>query len=370
MVAATKAGDDVRRVLDDKGQILPNVEVPDISDDDLQRIYRHMIQLRVLDERMLKLQRTGRLGFYMTATGEEATHFAVASLRQDDWIFPSYREAGAAFWRGYTMKEFICQLFGNEEDPVKGRQMPVHHSCKRINYVSISSPVGTQIPQATGIGLASKISGKDDLALAYFGEGTASTGDFHVGLNFAGVFKAPAIFLCRNNGWAISTPGHKQTAAKSIAVRGQAYGMPGIQVDGNDVLAVMQVTAEAAKRARAGEGPTLIEALTYRTGAHSSSDDPTVYRDAKEHERLSADDPIERLRRHLETKKLWDEDWDAKLREEVTQEIIEAHEYATKLGPPALETMFEDVYEDVPEHIAEQRDWLLAQPRTKSFHSH
>jgi pyruvate dehydrogenase E1 component alpha subunit len=371
MVAVTSKGaEDLRRVMDDDGNVLPGAQVPAIPDADLRNLYENMLLVRILDERMLRLQRQGRLAFYMTSTGEEATHLAVYALRNGDWIFPSYREPGAAFFRGYTLREFINQLYGNDLDPVKGRQMPVHHTCKRINFVSISSPVGTQIPQATGMAMASKISGNDDCAIVYFGEGTSSVGDFHVGLNFAGVFKAPVIFFIRNNGWAISTPGTVQTAAKTFASKAIGYGMPGIRVDGNDLLAVIQVTAEAAERARAGEGPTLIEALTYRRGAHSSSDDPSVYRDPNEPRQWERKDPIERFRRYLAKRDLWDEAWDKQIRARIDAEITQAHDEAQALPPPPLDTLFEEVYEQMPWHLVEQREWLERQPRTKNPHLH
>jgi 2-oxoisovalerate dehydrogenase E1 component alpha subunit len=323
-----------------------------------------------MDERMLRLQRQGRLGFYMTSTGEEATHLAVAALRPADWIYPSYREPGAAFYRGYSFQEFVNELYGNAEDLVKGRQMPVHHAVKRINYVSISSPVGTQIPQAVGTAQAAKISGKDDVAIVYFGEGATSTGEFHVGMNFAGVWKSPCIFLCRNNGWAISTSREKQTASKSFAIKAVAYGMPGIRVDGNDVLAIYQVTTEAAERARRGEGPTMIEALTYRRGAHSSSDDPSVYRDPNEPKQWEANDPIERFRRYLAKKGVWTETWQKELSEAIDSSIVAANEHASHLGTPAVETVFDDVFEELPWHLREQKEWMLRQARTKSPHYH
>jgi pyruvate dehydrogenase E1 component subunit alpha len=324
----------------------------------------------MVDERMLRLQRQGRLGFYMTSTGEEATHLAVYPLRPSDWVFPSYREPGAAFFRGYTLREFICQLYGNRDDPVKGRQMPIHHAVRRINYLSVSSPVGTQIPHAMGMAQAAKIVGRDDCALVYFGEGATSTGEFHAAMNFAGVWKSPCIFFCRNNGWAISTPGTKQTAAKTIAAKAVAYGVPGVRVDGNDLLAIIQIMREAVARARAGEGPTLIEALTYRRGAHSSSDDPTVYRDPNEPKQWEANDPILRFRRYLAKKRVWTEALEQQIVAEIDAEIATAHEASQGLGPPALETMFEDVYEEVPWHLREQREWLLQQERTKSPHYH
>src|SRR5262249_10169845 len=240
---------EVFSVLDDDGNVLHPEHEPTIAPEDLLRIYRGMLLVRLMDERMLRLQRQGRLGFYMTSTGEEATHFGGAyPLRDSDWIFPSYREPGAAFWRGYGLREFICQLMGNAEDPIKGRQMPVHHSVRRINYVSISSPVGTQIPQAVGVAHAAQIRNGDDVALVYFGEGGTSTGAFHVALNFAGVFKLPVIFFCRNNGWAISTARERQTAARTFAAKAVAYGLPGVRVDGNDVLAIVSVMNQALAR--------------------------------------------------------------------------------------------------------------------------
>lgn len=368
MVAVTK-GDDLRRVLDDDGNVVPGAQYPQVADERLRELYKTLLLVRIMDERMMRLQRQGRLGFYMMSTGEEATHLAVAALRDEDWIFPSYREPGAAFLRGYTIKEYICQLYGNVGDPVKGRQMPVHHSVKRINYVSISSPVGTQIPQATGMAMAAKISGKDDVAICYFGEGATSTGEFHVGANFAGVFKAPVIFLCRNNGWAISTSREKQTASKTFAQKALAYGMPGIRVDGNDLLAIMQVTSEAAARARAGEGPTFIEALTYRRMGHSSSDDPSVYRDPAEPKQWEAHDPIEKFRRFLAKKKLWTDAWDTELREGIDAEISRVHDEVASLPAPAVETLFDDVFETLPPHLVEQKEWMLAQARTKNPHT-
>src|SRR5258706_14158273 len=204
MVAITSLGasedtDDLRRVLDDDGKPLAGVKVPVIADDMLRKIFDSMMLVRIMDDRMMRLERQGRLGFYMKAMGEEGSHFAVAPLRATDWVYPSYREQGAWFWRGYTVQQFIDQLFGNQDDPIKGRQMPVHHSANWLNLVSISSPVGTQIPQAVGAAYGAKVLGKDDVALVFFGEGTSSTGEFHVGMNFAGVWKAPCVFVCRNN---------------------------------------------------------------------------------------------------------------------------------------------------------------------------
>lgn len=357
-------------LLEEDGQIRRGAQAPALSDEDALRLYRGMLQVRLVDERMLKLQRQGRLGFYMMSTGEEAVHMTVHALRTSDWVFPSYREPGALFYRGYTLQQYTNQLFGNAEDPIKGRQMPVHHSARALNIVSISSPVGTQIPQAVGMAWAARIAKKDDIAVTYFGEGTTSTGDFHVGLNFAGVFKAPCVFVCRNNKWAISTPAAVQTAARSFAARALAYGFPGVRVDGNDLLALLAVMSDAVERARAGHGPTLIEAVTYRLHGHSSSDDPSVYRDPKEPDEWTRRDPIERWKRHLMARGLWSDAIDTQYREEITEELQKALTHAESVPPPAVETLFDDVYATLPSHLAEQRQELLAQPRVHPHGPH
>jgi 2-oxoisovalerate dehydrogenase E1 component alpha subunit len=370
VVVPASEKDDLRRVLDDDGKPLPGAKVPSIPDATLTRIFDVMTLTRVIDDRMMRLQRQGRLGFYMKSIGEEASHFAAAPLRATDWIFPSYREQGAWFWRGYTIQQFIDQLFGNEDDPIKGRQMPVHHSANWINMVSISSPVGTQIPQAVGAAYGAKVMGKDDVAMVFFGEGTSSTGEFHVGMNFAGVWKAPCVFVCRNNGWAISVPSAIQTAAKTFASKAVGYGFPGIRVDGNDLLAVWQVASEAIDRARAGDGPTLIEALTYRVQGHSSSDDPSVYRDPKEPEVWEKKDPLNRLRNYLRHRGLWDDKWGAELAESYNQQITDALAAADRKHAPPVDSLFDDVFEEQPWHLREQRAYLLSQARTRNPHHH
>lgn len=354
---------EVIRVLDDDGRVVHADRDPGLSGDELRKVFRTILLMRVLDERMLRLQRQGRLGFYMTAIGEEAAIVGAAhALRPGDWLYPAYREAGAALYRGYPLKTFICQLFGNEEDPVRGRQMPIHHTVRRLNFVSISSPVATQIPHAVGTAWAAKLQGKDDVALAFFGEGGTSTPIFHTSCNFAAVYKAPAILLCRNNGWAISVPRSVQTAAPTFAQKAVAYGMPGVLVDGNDILAVIHVVREAAARGRSGEGPTLIEARTYRRGAHSSSDDPSVYRDPAEPKEWERHDPFDRLRKYMLARGEISPEAEAAMRDEINQEITEALAYAESRPPkPPLRSMFEDVYADVPWHLAEQAEALEAE---------
>lgn len=362
--------DDLRRVLDDDGAPLPGARVPAIPDATLTRMFDVMLLTRMVDDRMMRLQRQGRLGFYMTSIGEEASHFAVAPLRATDWMFPSYREQGAWFWRGYTIQQFVDQLFGNHDDPIKGRQMPVHHSASWLNLVSVSSPVGTQIPQAVGAAYAARLLDNDDVTMAMFGEGATSTGEFHVGMNFAGVWKAPCVFLCRNNGWAISVPSAIQTAARTFAIKATGYGMPGVRVDGNDVLAVWQVASEAIDRARAGDGPTLIEALTYRVQGHASSDDPSVYRDPTEPQVWERRDPLHRLRGYLRHRGMWSERGEAALTERYDQEIRDALAAADRKRPPAIDSLFDDVFEELPWHLREQRAYLQAQPRTRNPHHH
>jgi 2-oxoisovalerate dehydrogenase E1 component alpha subunit len=369
-MVAVQIQDDLRRVLDDDGNVIPGAKVPDISDEQLLKLFDTMMLTRIMDDRMMRLQRQGRLGFYMKSIGEEASHFAVAALRDSDWIFPSYREQGAWFWRGYTVETFIHQLFGNEKDPVKGRQMPVHHSAVWANLVSISSPVGTQIPQAVGAAHAAKIMGTGDVVMTYFGEGTSSTGEFHVAMNFAGVFKAPVVLICRNNGWAISVSAERQTAAKTFASKAVGYGMPGIRVDGNDILAVMQVAREAVERARSGGGPTMLECVTYRVQGHSSSDDPSVYRDSKEPALWELKDPVKRFRNYLRTKGLWSDDLEKEISAKHNDEITRVLKEVDKLGAPPVDSMFDDVYEQKTWNLAEQRDYLRKQARTKNPHHH
>ena len=346
--------------MDDEGRVLHPDREPSLSGDEHRKILHALLRIRILDERMLRLQRQGRLGFYVTTTGEEATHIgAAAALRTSDWFYSAYREVGAALYRGYDLRTFMCQLFGNAEDPVKGRQMPVHHSVRHLNFVTVASPVATQIPHAVGTAWAAKLQGKDDVAVAFFGDGGTSTPIFHSGCLFAGIYKVPAIIVCRNNGWAISVPRSVQTVTPTFAQKGIAYGLPGILVDGNDVLAMIHVISEAAARGRRGEGATLIEARTYRRGSHSSSDDPSVYRDPAEPREWEHRDPIDRYRKYLLAKNELSAALEKQWAEEINDEIAEAVRYAEAVAPkPPLRTMFEDVYAHVPWHLEEQYQGL------------
>jgi 2-oxoisovalerate dehydrogenase E1 component alpha subunit len=354
---------DVIRVMDDEGRVIDPDREPKLSGDELRKLFRTIIQIRILDERMLRLQRQGRLGFYLSSIGEEATHIGAAhALRPTDWLFPAYREVGAALYRGYDLRTFMCQMFGNALDPVRGRQMPVHHTVRKLNFVTISSPVATQIPHAVGMAWASKLEGKDDVGLAFFGEGGTSTPIFHSSLNLAGVVKAPAILMCRNNGWAISVPRSVQTAAPTFAQKAIAYGIPGVLVDGNDILAIIHVVAEAAARGRRGEGPTLVEARTYRRGAHSSSDDPSVYREPAEPKEWERRDPLDRLRKYMLARGEVTAAHEQEVRGEVNEEITDALAFAEKQAPkPPLRSMFEDVTAHMDWRLREEAAELEAE---------
>jgi 2-oxoisovalerate dehydrogenase E1 component alpha subunit len=345
------------RVLDEDGAVVGDPAEITLSDADALRLYRWMVLNRSLDERMVTLQRQGRIGFYIGSIGEEATVFGTAAgVETNDWIFPCYREHGAALLRGMPLATFLCDLFGNAGDAMKGRQMPCHEAWRPGRYASISSPIATEIPHAVGAAWAARLKGEEMVALTYFGEGATSANDFHTGLNFAAVRKIPVVFVCRNNGWAISVPREKQTAAETIAQKAIGYGMRGERVDGNDLLAVHAATRRARARAAAGEGPTLLECVTYRLEGHSTSDDPRVYRPAELVEPWKRRDPLTRVRRYLAAREVLDDAADARLREEIRAQIQEALREAEAFPPkPPLPSLFENVYE---EPLWQQREQL------------
>ncbi len=349
------------QVMAPDGRIVDHEFAETIPDADVVALYEAMLAQRAYDDRMIKMQRQGRLGFYLACTGEEVCSYAPAyALREDDWMFPAYREPGVALWRGMPFQAWIDNMVGNVDDPVKGRQMPVHWTARAQNVVSISSPVGTQIPQCAGTAYAMKVRGTDSVACCFFGEGTSSEGDFHVGLNFAGVWKAPAIFFCRNNRYAISTPLHKTTAVEDIVLRAHGYGIRGQLVDGNDLLGVIKAVRDAADWARAGNGPTLIEAKTYRLAAHSTSDDPKGYRSREEEAEWAAKDPLIRLRAYLEGKKLWDEDREKASTETAGKRILAALTVAESKPHPSIDELFNDVFAELPPHLVTQKAELVA----------
>lgn len=337
-----------------------------------RRLFEGMLRIRVTDARMMALQRQGRIGFYGEAMGQEAAVVgSAAATRPEDWIVPALREAGVGLFRGMTLDAYIAQIFGNAADPTKGRQMPCHPCDREHNYVVMSSCVSTQIPHAVGIALAMKLAKDAKVCFGYMGDGGTSEGDFHVALNFAGVMKVPAVLICQNNQWAISTPGAIQTAAETIALKGVGYGVEALRVDGNDVLAVYHAVTYAADKARRGDGPTFLELLTYRVSAHSSSDDPSRYRDESvtevwRHQR----DPLRRFEALLLAKGWLAAGEREQLAATLETEVRDAIARQEAIGAPALETLVDDVYEEPTWLQREQLAELQRGPRAKSAHQH
>ncbi|QJQ94377.1 MULTISPECIES: thiamine pyrophosphate-dependent dehydrogenase E1 component subunit alpha [Halomonadaceae] len=356
-------------LLAQEGTLYDGAKAPDIDRETARRIYQTMIFTRVLDERMMAAQRQGRLSFYMQCTGEEAAIIgSTAALDDADMIMAQYREQGALAYRGFSCEEFMNQLFGNELDYGKGRQMPVHYGSAKLNYMTISSPLATQIPQAAGYAYGQKLAGEGRCTITYFGEGAASEGDFHAALNMAAVHQVPVIFFCRNNGYAISTPASEQFAADGIAPRAFGYKMRVIRVDGNDLLAVYAATREARRIAVELNQPVLIEAMTYRLAAHSSSDDPSGYRSKKEEEAWREKDPILRMQRWMISQQWWSEAEEKALQEALRREVLETMKRAEKRPPPSLDSLVTDVYHDVPPVLARQLEHLKAHIRRYPEH--
>ncbi|MEK6608210.1 MAG: thiamine pyrophosphate-dependent dehydrogenase E1 component subunit alpha [Myxococcota bacterium] len=344
------------QVLREDGTLADGVAEPDVDAEMLFRIYRTMALVRTLDERMMALQRQGRVGFYGAATGQEAAIVgSAAALEPHDWVLPALRESGVALFRGYPLRKYVAQVMGNANDILKGRQLACHYGDRSVHYVPMSSNVGTQIPHAVGAAMAAKLRRDRTVVIGYMGDGATSTQDFHVAMNFAGVLRPPVVLFCQNNQFSISVPVRLQTASETIAEKALAYGFEGLRVDGNDAIAVYLATRYAVDKARGGGGPTFIEALTYRIGAHSSSDDPSRYRD----ESVTAEwrtrrDPLARLRAFLMARGALTEEKDAALRKQLDDDVRAAIADEEPVGPPAVETMFEDVYARMPPHLQEQ----------------
>ncbi len=371
--AARGTDDDVITVIREDGS-RDAANDPGLGEELLLDLYRCMVLLRASDEKCMQLQRSGRIGFYVPHGGEEAAQIGTAAaMRETDWIFPSYRAQGILLLRGASLEDMMAQLYGNRLDLSKGRQMPNHYAFAAQRFVSISSPIGTQIIQATGAAQAAKIQKHDTVVATLFGDGSTSSNDFHTGLNFAGVWKSPCIFICTNNGWAISMPLEQQTASETIAIKAQAYGMPGVRVDGNDVLACYAVMREACERARTGGGPTLIEAVTYRMGPHTSSDDPTRYRAEELVAPWRRRDPIERFEKMLEQEGLLAAGEADEMKKEAGDVVASAIAAVEKEPNPTIETMFEDVFEQHTPQLLEQLEELRAEQaggtgETEEFH--
>ena len=338
-------------ILDQNGEVDDSL-APDLSDDQLLAFHRAMLLSRRFDERLLNLQRQGRLGTFAPVKGQEAAQIgSAAALRASDWVVPSYRETAVAVWRGTPLEGIFVFTAGYNE----GGRIPDEQ-----NDLPIAVPVGTQPLHAVGLGYGMTYRGDDAVAMTFFGDGATSQGDFHEAMNFAAVFQTPVVFVCQNNQWAISVPRARQTHAATLAQKALAYDMPGIQVDGNDVLAVHVAATDAVERARSGGGPTLIECVTYRLEVHTTADDPTRYRDEAEVEKWQERDPIPRFQKYLIERGLLADDRIEELEEEIKEEIEEAWQKAQaqmeELQDPGV--IFDHIYAEMPPHLRAQRKEL------------
>ena len=354
------------RVLDDDGKAVGPWD-PKLDPETLRKMLKDMVTVRVFDDRMYRAQRQGKTSFYMKCTGEEAIAVAAAAATDfDDIHFPTYRQQGLLVARGYPLVKMMCQIYSNPGDHMKGRQLPIMYSDKKHGFFSISGNLGTQYPQAVGWAMASAIKGDSRIAMGWIGDGATAEGDFHSAMTFAAVYNAPVILATVNNQWAISSfAGFAGAERATFASRAVGYGMAGLRVDGNDALAVFAAVRWAAERARLNKGPTMIEFFTYRTEGHSTSDDPSGYRPVGEAQKWPLGDPVERLKAHLIGLKEWDEERHSELVKAADTEVRAAQKEAEKLGilseqgKDNIGSMFEDVYADMPWHIAEQRDAAL-----------
>lgn len=340
-------------ILNHRGELDAELE-PDLDEALRLRLFRTMLLARRFDERLLELQRQGRIGTFAPVKGQEASQVgAVSALSDDDWFVPSYRETAAALWRGWTPKDITVFNAGYNE----GAAIP-----EDAKDFPMAVPVASQIPHAVGLGYAARLNQTDEVVMVFFGDGATSEGDFHEALNFAGAFRLPVVFVCENNQWAISLPRERQTAAATLAQKAMAYGLPGIQVDGNDVLAVHVAAREAVDRARSGDGPTLIECVTYRLSLHTTADDPTRYRRDEEVEEWTKRDPIPRFRDYLIRKGDLDEDAVEALAEEIEDEVkgVWKSAEAAIRGLAGPEVMFEHIYGEPTPALEKQAEALVS----------
>lgn len=335
------------QVLDEEGNVVNSDLLPDLSDEELVELMERMVWTRVLDQRSISLNRQGRLGFYAPTAGQEASQLASQyALEQEDFILPGYRDVPQLIWQGLPLTEAFLFSRGH----FKGNRMP-----EGVNALSPQIIIGAQYVQTAGVALGIKKRGKQAVAITYTGDGGSSQGDFYEGINFASAYKAPAIFVIQNNNYAISTPRSKQTAATTLAQKAIACGIPGLQVDGMDALAVYQATKEARDRAVNGDGPTLIETITYRYGPHTmAGDDPTKYRTSDEDSEWEKKDPLVRYRKFLEAKGLWTEEKENEVIERAKTDIKAAIKEADNTEKQTVIDLMENMYEEMPQNLAEQ----------------
>jgi pyruvate dehydrogenase E1 component alpha subunit/2-oxoisovalerate dehydrogenase E1 component alpha subunit len=356
----------LRQILDENGRAL--AAVPALSPAELVRMYEGMLRGRLLDQHLLTMQRQGRIGLYLDARGQEAGVIAAAhALTPDDYFVPALREASAALYRGLPLRTYLAQMLGNNNDLAHGRQTPGAVGARASRHVIGSSSVAAQMPHATGLAWAARMRGERTVVVGFVGDGGTSEDDFQSGLNFAAVFKAPVVFVCQNNQWAISTPLSSQTAARSIAIKGLAFGVPSFRVDGNDVLALYAVIKDAVDRARAGSGPSFVEAVTYRIGAHGPSDDPSRYRDPAEAAAWQRKDPLLRFGVWLDAEKILTTEAQTATRQGIDEEIRAAITAEESAGPPTVASLFDDVLAEPSWLLDEQRaEYLRVRKRRSS----
>ncbi|KAG5573075.1 hypothetical protein H5410_062841 [Solanum commersonii] len=372
------------RVLDNNGSPIPGSVFEQVRKDLAVKMYSTMVTLQIMDNIFDEAKKQGRLSFYMTSVGEEAINIAsAAALTPDDIVLPQaifwpsdfsdsrstnsyylkkspffYRETGVLLWRGFTLEEFTSQLLGNKGDNGKGRQMPIHYGSNKLNYFTVSSTIATQLPQAVGVAYALKMDKKEACVVTYFGDGTTSEGDFHAALNFAAVLEAPIIFLCRNNGWAISTPVAEQFRSDGVAIKGQAYGVRSIRVDGNDALAVYSAIRAAREMAIKEQRPIIVEAMAYRVGDHASSDDSTKYRSREEIEYWRRRCSVARFGKWIQKNGWWSDEEELEFRGNTKEQVLQALERAEETEKPPLADLFTDVYDQIPSNLQEQERYI------------
>ncbi|XP_065217668.1 2-oxoisovalerate dehydrogenase subunit alpha, mitochondrial [Planococcus citri] len=347
------------RILNEDGQLNdPSVSL-NLDEKTLISMYKCMVSMKETDKILYECQRQGRISFYMTHYGEEAASVgSAAALNSDDLVFSQYREVGVLHWRGVPLDDLINQCFGNEEDLGKGKQMPIHYGSKQHSFVTISSPLATQIPQAVGAAYAFKRAKNDRCVITYFGEGAASEGDAHAAFNFAATLECPVIFFCRNNQYAISTCADEQYRGDGIAGRAAGYGISAIKVDGNDIIAVYQATKLAREFILKNNKPIVMEALTYRKGHHSTSDDSTAYRSKTEIENWESKDPLRRLKLFLQDNNWWNEELENAYKSDIKKRVLSSMAMAEKKKKPNWKEMFNDVYNEMPENLKEQMKYM------------
>ncbi|MBI4528585.1 MAG: pyruvate dehydrogenase (acetyl-transferring) E1 component subunit alpha [Deltaproteobacteria bacterium] len=339
------------QILDEEG-ICDEELRPPVTEQQIQKLYQWMVLARTLDEKAFKLQREGRLGTYASILGQEAAQVGSAlALQPSDWMFPSFREPGVSIVRGLPLR-MILQYWSGDE---RGSLIP-----EELNDFPITIPVGTHIPIATGAAWAARTKGDPIAVICYFGDGATSKGDFHESFNFAGVFSLPIVYVCQNDHWAISVPLSRQTAAETLAQKALAYGFGGIQVDGNDIFAVYKATDEALVRARAGQGPTFIECVTYRIGDHTTADDATRYRSQEEVEAWKKKDPIERLQKYMVKRGLWDIAYAQKIFSEAKEKVEQAVKELEATPAPDPRDIFRYTFHELTDELREQMEHCLS----------